>query len=143
MEGHDSDNEKNDNFNPEEEIKIESGTQALLPEVEVKTGEENEDLIFKIRARIFRLREKEWKERGTGDLKLLRNNEEKKIRLILRQDKTLKVAANFLISEDPLCLIESYQNSDKMFKFNAYDFSEEEPRFEAFVIKLGNAERIF
>lgn len=36
----------------------------------------------------------EWKERGTGDVRLLQHKEVKKIRLVMRRDKTHKVCAN-------------------------------------------------
>ena len=128
-----------DYFNPEEEVKINPTNNLNLAKVEVKTGEEDEDLIFKSRGKLYRFRDGEWKERGTGDLKLLRHKKEKKIRFILRQDKTLKIVANFIISEKPLCELKPHQGSEKMFMFMAYDCSEE-PVMEKFVIKLGNAE---
>ena len=48
------------------------------------------------RAKLFRFSKPdlEWKERGTGDVRLLANRETKKIRLVMRRDKTLKVCAN-------------------------------------------------
>ncbi len=106
----------------------------------MKTGEEDEDLIFKIRAKLFRWRNNEWKERGVGEIKLLRGKVNKRIRCILRQDKTLKPVANFIISEDPLCILKEHQGSDKMFFFSAYDCSEETALVEKFVLKFGNAE---
>ena len=127
-------------FNPEEEVQINPTNNLNLAKVEVKTGEEDEDLIFKSRGKLFRFRDGEWKERGTGDLKLLRHKKEKKIRFILRQDKTLKIVANFIISEKPLCELKPHQGSEKMFMFMAYDCSEE-PVMEKFVIKLGNADK--
>ena len=127
-------------FNPEEEVKINPSDNCNLAKVEVKTGEEDEDLIFKSRGKLFRFRDGEWKERGTGDLKLLRHKTNKKIRFILRQDKTLKIVANFIISEKPLCELKPHQGSEKMFNFMAYDCSEE-PVVEKFVLKLGNAEK--
>ena len=127
-------------FNPEEEVKINPSDNCTLAKVEIKTGEEEEDLIFKTRAKLYRFRESEWKERGTGDLKLLRHKKDKKIRCILRQDKTLKIVANFIISEKPLCELKPHQGSEKMFMFIAYDCSEE-PVMEKFVIKLGNADK--
>ena len=62
----------------------------------MKTGEEDEDLIFLTRSKLFRFRENQWKERGAGDLKLLRNKSTNKIRVLMRQDKTLKIVANFI-----------------------------------------------
>ncbi|KAJ2120303.1 Ran GTPase binding protein Sbp1, partial [Coemansia sp. RSA 1935] len=54
-----------------------------LQDVEVKTHEEDEDSIFKMRAKLFRFDTQgvEWKERGTGDVKLLKHKENGKIRL--------------------------------------------------------------
>lgn len=137
----DSDNENNDFFDPEQEVEIGVSDKKLhLPNISLESGEESEDCIFKMRARIYRWRNDEWKERGTGECKLLRHKESKRIRFILRQDKTLKPAANFIVSEtDPLCKLESHKGSDKMFIFRAYDCSEE-PQFEKFIIKLGNSQ---
>ena len=140
----DSDGEGNEFFDPEEEIGIGKGDKKLnLDDCTVETGEEKEDTIFITRLKIFRWRNKEWKERGTGEARLLRHKDSKRIRFVLRQDKTLKAAANFIVSEsDPLCILEPHQQSDKMFIFKAYDCSEETgPQFEQFVIKLGNAEK--
>ena len=135
------DGDNGEYFNPEEEVKINPTEVCKLPKVEIKTGEEDEDLIYKGRGRLYRFREGEWKERGTGDMKLLRHKTEKKIRFILRQDKTLKIVANFIISEKPLCELKPHQGSDKMFMFFAYDCSDEEPAIEKFFIKLGNVEK--
>jgi hypothetical protein len=68
----------------------------LEHKVEVKTNEEDEDVQFKIRAKLFRFdkESKEWKERGTGDVRILKHKETKKVRLVMRRDKTLKVCAN-------------------------------------------------
>lgn len=50
------------------------------------------------RAKLFRFTktELEWKERGTGDVRLLKHKQNQKIRLVMRRDKTLKVCANHL-----------------------------------------------
>lgn len=81
--------------------------------MEVKTSEESEEQVFKMyvlwrvlsstpadflsrRAKLFRFDRdsKAWKERGTGDVKLLKHKETGKVRLVMRRDKTLKVCAN-------------------------------------------------
>lgn len=36
----------------------------------------------------------EWKERGTGELKMLRHSGSGKVRIVMRRDKTLKICAN-------------------------------------------------
>jgi hypothetical protein len=48
------------------------------------------------RAKLFRFDKeaKEWKERGTGDVRLLAHKQSSKVRLVMRRDKTLKVCAN-------------------------------------------------
>ena len=68
----------------------------LTEKVEVKTNEEKEEQTFKMRAKLFRFdrSSREWKERGTGDVRLLKHRENGKTRLVMRRDKTLKVCAN-------------------------------------------------
>ena len=46
-----------------------------LPEVEVKTGEEDEDVVYSQRAKLFRFDSNQWKERGVGDMKILKHKE--------------------------------------------------------------------
>lgn len=52
--------------------------------------------MFKMRAKLFKFFKdsSEWKERGTGDVRLLKHKENQKTRLVMRRDKTLKVCAN-------------------------------------------------
>lgn len=68
----------------------------LTEKVDVKTNEEQEEQVFKMRAKLFRFdrESREWKERGTGDVRLLKHRENQKTRLVMRRDKTLKVCAN-------------------------------------------------
>ena len=49
-----------------------------------------------MRAKLFKFDRdgREWKERGTGDVRLLKHRENTKTRLVMRRDKTLKVCAN-------------------------------------------------
>ena len=55
--------------------------------VEVKTGEEDEEVIFSQRAKLYRLESstKEWKERGVGDMKILFNQSKNTYRILLRR----------------------------------------------------------
>lgn len=68
----------------------------LTEKVDTKTNEESEEQTFKMRAKLFKFdrESREWKERGTGDVRLLKHRENGKTRLVMRRDKTLKVCAN-------------------------------------------------
>jgi Ran-binding protein 1 len=68
----------------------------LTEKVDTKTNEELEEQVFKMRAKLFKFdrESREWKERGTGDVRLLKHKENGKTRLVMRRDKTLKVCAN-------------------------------------------------
>lgn len=48
----------------------------------------------------------EWKERGVGPVKLLRHKDNDRIRLLMRQDKTLKIRANHIGAITFLCRTE-------------------------------------
>lgn len=58
-----------------------------------------------MRAKLFKFDRdsREWKERGTGDVRLLKHKENQKTRLVMRRDKTLKVCANhYGMANDPI-----------------------------------------
>lgn len=53
----------------------------IIPEkVEVKSGEEDEEATFCHRAKLLRLTDGEWKERGVGDVKVLKHKSTGKFR---------------------------------------------------------------
>ncbi|SHO77726.1 Similar to S.cerevisiae protein YRB1 (Ran GTPase binding protein) [Malassezia sympodialis ATCC 42132] len=113
----------------------------LEHQVEVKTHEEDEDVQFKIRAKLFRFdkESKEWKERGTGDVRLLKHKETKKVRLVMRRDKTLKVCANHFLSSD--IKLQPNVGSDRSWVYNVTaDISDGEPVAETLAIRFANSE---
>ncbi|PVD31421.1 hypothetical protein C0Q70_06833 [Pomacea canaliculata] len=69
-----------------------------LNPVEIKTLEENEEVLLKLRAKLFRFDNEadphEWKERGTGEVKILEHRVTGHVRILMRRDKTLKICAN-------------------------------------------------
>ncbi|POW21062.1 hypothetical protein PSHT_02849 [Puccinia striiformis] len=136
-----------------------------LTAVETKTHEENEDVFFKLRAKLFRFDKtaSEWKERGTGELKLLQDtveflslssnkivhvfnhsnpcpNSTKKIRLVMRRDKTLKVCANHFIAAE--MVLAPNVGSDRSWVYNATaDVGDEGiVSAETLAIRFGNSE---
>jgi len=80
----------------------------------------------------------EWKERGVGQLKLLENNDNKKIRLLMRQEKTLKIRANHIVM--PGTNLTEHSGSDKAWVYTTVDFAEEEMRSEMFCLRFGSVE---
>ncbi|XP_023026872.1 ran-specific GTPase-activating protein [Leptinotarsa decemlineata] len=111
-----------------------------LPEVEVSTNEENERELLKIRAKLYRFDSSsdppEWKERGTGELKLLVHNVSRSVRVVMRRDKTLKVCANHFIT--PYMELKPSAGSDKAFVYTVFvDFADEKPKSECLAVKFG------
>ncbi|KAJ2777137.1 Ran GTPase binding protein Sbp1, partial [Coemansia linderi] len=112
-----------------------------LADVVVKTHEEDENEIFKMRAKLFRFDQeaKEWKERGTGDVKLLKHKENSKIRLLMRRDKTLKVCANHYITEE--MVLSPNVGSDRSWVWNvAADLVDDEVERQLLAIRFANSE---
>ncbi|KDR83406.1 hypothetical protein GALMADRAFT_132860 [Galerina marginata CBS 339.88] len=113
----------------------------LTEQVDTKTHEEDENVLFKMRAKLFRFDgdSTEWKERGTGDVRLLSHKETKKVRLVMRRDKTLKVCANHVISGD--MRLQPNVGSDRswVWKVTA-DYSEQPPTAETLAIRFANPE---
>ncbi|KKF94076.1 Ran-specific GTPase-activating protein 1 [Ceratocystis platani] len=113
----------------------------LTEKVEVKTNEESEEQMFKMRAKLFRFVKdtSEWKERGTGDVRLLKHKESGKVRLVMRRDKTLKVCANHYIT--PEMKLSPNVGSDRSWVWNvAADISEGEPEAATLAIRFANSE---
>ncbi|RDW94646.1 putative ran-specific GTPase-activating protein 1 [Coleophoma crateriformis] len=113
----------------------------LTEKVEVKTNEELEEQTFKMRAKLFKFVKdaNEWKERGTGDVRLLKHKENGKTRLVMRRDKTLKVCANHYVVPD--MKLSPNVGSDRSWVWNAAaDVSEGEPEAQTLAIRFANAE---
>lgn len=129
----------------------------LTEKVETKTNEELEEQTFKMRAKLFRFDRdsKEWKERGTGDVRLLKHKENQKTRLVMRRDKTLKVCANHYSRLSglvrrlhwltavvvPDMKLNPNVGSDRSWVWNASaDVSEGEPEAQTLAIRFANSE---
>jgi len=70
-----------------------------LPEVVVNSGEEEEEEAFRRRAKLYRYAHEEhpaeWKERGTGEVKIMRHPETGSARIIMRREKTMRVGGRW------------------------------------------------
>ncbi|KAL0487397.1 RanGap [Acrasis kona] len=114
-----------------------------LPEVETKTLEESEDVVYEVRAKMFRfdVEAKEWKERGFGQLKFLQNKEKKdKVRILMRRDKTLKICANHFIL--PGMNVKPNVGSDRSWVYNTpADFYDDQANPELLAVRFANPEK--
>jgi len=112
-----------------------------LPElVEVKTGEEDEEVLFSERSKLFRFvpESKEWKERGLGDFKILKNKESGRVRFLMRREQVLKVCCNHMLTKT--MEFKPLATSDRAWTWTAGDFSEGEVSNELFALKFKTAE---
>lgn len=112
-----------------------------LETVETKTHEEDENSIFNIRAKLFRFvkESNEWKERGTGEVRLMQHKETKKVRVLMRRDQTLKICANHYITPD-MALTPNI-GSDRSWVWNvASDSSDDGTASQTLAIRFANPE---
>ncbi|KAL5231535.1 hypothetical protein ABZP36_030311 [Zizania latifolia] len=111
-----------------------------LEEVAVTTGEEDEEVLVDMKAKLYRFDKdgSQWKERGTGTVKLLKHKENGKVRLVMRQAKTLKICANHLVISTTK--MQEHAGSDKSCVWHASDFADGELKEEMFAIRFGSVE---
>jgi Ran-binding protein 1 len=81
---------------------------------------------------------KSWRERGIGEARLLRHREHQRIRLLVRQEKTMKVIANQAV--DPRVKLEPNVGSDRSWVWSAFDFAEGVLEEVVFAIRFSDSE---
>ncbi|OQR95006.1 ran-specific GTPase-activating protein [Achlya hypogyna] len=118
-----------------------------LNEVEVVSGEEDEEVLFSMRAKLFDYREtlldkgtgnKSWCERGIGNVRFLKHKEAGKVRMLMRQEKTLKITINHLV--ESRSELGANMGSDRAWVWTCYDFSEGIVEPKTFALRFANAE---
>ncbi|CAK9257013.1 unnamed protein product [Sphagnum jensenii] len=111
-----------------------------LEEVVISTGEENEDVLLDIKAKLYRFDKEgtQWKERGVGQVKLLEHKQTKKVRLLMRQTRTLKICANHMVLASTT--LQEHAGSDKSWVWHAPDYSDGTLMEELFCIRFGSIE---
>ena len=125
----------------DDECQAEFKPVVQLAEVETVSGEEAEEALCDVKSKLYRFDHSsgEWKERGVGQVRLLRHRENDRVRLLFRQEKTLKVRANHVVM--PGTSLKPHSGSDKALVWSAVDFSGDEQATELFCIRFASAER--
>lgn len=133
-----------DQYVVEEEVTVVPGwTASVTLDVKdrIETGEEDEEVLYSQRSKLYRFRDGEWKERGLGEVKLLQHRSNRKVRLMLRQEKTLKMVANHYVVEHPTyCDLRPNAGSDKVLVWTAQDCADGPMETEKFALRFGTAE---
>ena len=136
----------NESTNSENELYQDEETDNLyfepvipLPEkVETKTGEEEEIVLYSHRAKVYRFTGGEWKERGIGDIKILKHEGTGKVRLLMRREQVLKICLNHYVSQQ---LVSQFKMQDgKSWTWAAQDFSEGELESITFCLRFKTPE---
>lgn len=108
----------------------------LPDKVDVKTGEEEEDVLYCHRAKLYRFVGGEWKERGLGDIKILKKKDNGKCRVVMRREQVFKICLNHVLTAQ----IKYVQKDEKSWLFCAPDYSEGTICNEQFCIRFKSAE---
>lgn len=108
----------------------------LPPKVDVRTGEEDEEVLYSHRAKLYRWMDGEWKERGLGDIKLLRHPTTQRTRLLMRREPVLKVCLNHLLTPEH----QFSKKDDRTVTWSATDFSDDVACPYQFALRLKSSQ---
>jgi len=115
--------------------------------VDVQSGEEEEEIIYCQRGKLFIYGEtlldvgsgnKQWNERGIGDIRILKHREHNGMRVLMRQEKTMKVIVNHAL--DPRIKLEPNVGSDRSWVWSAFDFATGELVETVFAIRFADSD---
>ena len=115
-----------------------------LPEqIEVQTGEEEEEVMFSSRAKLYRYDKdvSAWKDRGIGTMKILFHAEKGRSRILMRREVVHKVCANHLITTD-MKLEEKKGTANTLIWSTPADFSEEVSNPEQLAVKFKTQDEV-
>lgn len=127
---------------PERDIQVKAIVQ--LEKIGISKNEDDEEEIYKMRAKLYRYFHDEedgamWKERGVGDVRILKNSNANSYRLLMRRDQTLKLCLNHYLI--PNMEIKPHASSDRALLWNTpADFADGESKPETFCIRFGKPE---
>ena len=111
-----------------------------LTTVSVSSGEEQEDVFFGQRCKLYRFdsSNKKWKERGVGDIKLLRHRVSLNSRLVMRRDQVHKICANHILI--PTITLKPFPTNELTVMWSAFqDISENTPEDIMLAAKFKNS----
>ncbi len=107
-----------------------------LSPVEVKTGEEDENIVFCERAKLYRFdaSANQMKERGIGEMKILEHKTTHQFRVLMRREQVLKICANHIIT--PQLELKPHQGSENAYVWSVMDSSDGKAKHETLCVKF-------
>ncbi|KAM6497278.1 hypothetical protein JOM56_007751 [Amanita muscaria] len=88
----------------EESRSDDESLKALLTEQTVTTGEEDEETIHQVRGKLYALQGNQWKEKGTGTLKLnVKRDDGRGARLVMRKEAVFTLLLNVTLFNGMRC----------------------------------------
>jgi hypothetical protein len=119
-----------------------SASVSLEVSNDISTGEENLKEVYAQRSRLYRFKDGDWKERGTGEAKLFTDPGTGMTRFLLRQEKTMKIVGNFYVIEhETYCNLRPNAGNEKCWTWTVHDCADpDEPQVEQFALRFGSEE---
>ncbi|CAM4760089.1 unnamed protein product [Rotaria magnacalcarata] len=137
--------------NDEDEVDSYEPTLSFKPivhlsPVEVKTGEEDENILFREHAKLYRFDSSSnaMKERGIGEMKILQHKTTNQCRILMRRDQVFKVCANHKIM--PQMELKDHQSKENAYIWSALDYSDGQSKRETLCVRfktIDQAKRFF
>ena len=117
-----------------------SHTEAPSTAADADNADEGEEALFQEKAILYRFDKanNEWKERGVGVMKILKNKESSRCRILMRRNQTFKVCANHFVL--PHMDLKPNNGSDRALMWSAVDFADGEESHDVLSVKFKNAE---
>lgn len=109
---------------------------VTLQPVQTQTGEEDEEILFCERAKLYRFDSttNQMKDRGTGELKILKHSNTNSCRILMRREQILKICANHKLTSH--MELKSHQGTNNAFVWSAMDFADGEAKHETLCVKF-------
>ena len=107
----------------------------LSSDFTMSSGEEDEMELFSNRAKLYRYDEtiNQWKERGVGNIKILRHKNTGRVRILMRRDQVLKICCNHIIVKG----MKLVPRDEKSFNWiTLSDLADGEPKVEKLAVKF-------
>ncbi|UJR08275.1 hypothetical protein I4U23_012547 [Adineta vaga] len=107
-----------------------------LSPVETRTGEEDEDILFCERAKLYRfdMSTNEMKERGIGEMKILQHKQTHLCRVLMRREQVLKVCANHRITSQ--MELKEHNGKENAYIWSAVDYSDGTAKHETLCVRF-------